>query len=153
MAELNVTKAMPTAFNLVPFNWMRSFFREMDRAFDFPEFDASPGWCPAIECKRTNGTFLVTAEVPGIEKDAVEVEVADNNLVLHGERKMESKKEEDGYFRTERSYGAFHRTIALPEGAKPDEIKAELPNGVLTVKVPVAELKPLEAKKIPVSAN
>ena len=81
------------------------------------------------------------------------VEVTDNALVIEGERKFETKKEEEGYFQTERSYGKFVRSIPLPEGCKPEEIKAELANGVLEVKVPVAETKhtmrrvPIDEKK------
>ena len=146
MPEVNVVKATTN-----PFNWMRSFIREMDRAFHMPETEER-AWWPAIECKRTNGTFQVTAEVPGIEKDGVNVEVLDDALVVQGERKMETKKEEDGYFRTERSYGKFYRAIPLPEGANADEIKAELANGVLTVKIPVTDVKPA-ARKIEVAAK
>lgn len=134
-------------FGMNPFDMMKEFGTGIDRFLGaIPE---NGTWWPAVECKRTDGTFLVKAEVPGLGKDDVKVEVMENVLVLEGERKLETKKEEDGYFRTERHYGSFHRTIPLPEGAKTDEIKAQLANGVLEVAIPVVALKPV-SKSVPV---
>jgi HSP20 family protein len=171
MAEVAVTKApemtpFPKRLNwgfpftapgtlLSPLTMMRDFSREMDRMFNtsFGPGAETGTWWPAVECKKTNGTLLVTAELPGLKKEDVKVEVTDNALVIEGERKFETKKEEEGYFQTERSYGKFVRSIPLPEGCKPEEIKAELANGVLEVKVPVAETKhtmrrvPIDEKK------
>lgn len=131
-----------------PLAMMKEFGTGLDRFFGaIPE---NGTWWPAVECKRTNGEFHVTAEVPGLGKDDVKVEVVNDALVLEGERKLETRKEEGGYFRTERHYGSFHRTIPLPEGAKTDEIQASLVNGVLEVVVPVAAVNPV-AKTIPVT--
>lgn len=166
MAEVTVTKAPEKAlfpknwgafpafpawtFGTNPFNVMRDFNREMDRFFHgFGVTGENPVWWPAVECKKTNGTFQVTAEVPGLEKKDVKVEVAEGCLILEGERRFETKKEEDGFFQTERSYGRFYRSIPLPEGAKADEIKAELSNGVLDVKVPVTEAK-AKLRQVPI---
>lgn len=168
MAETSVTKtpekalfpkswgAFPTfpswQFGANPFAMMRDFNREMDRFFHGTPTAAAPEssvWWPAVEWKKTNGTFLVKAEVPGLKKEDVKVEVAEGCLILEGERKYETRKEEEGYFQTERSYGRFYRSIPLPEGAKPEEIKAELANGVLEVKVPVVETKP-KMRQIPI---
>ena len=168
MAEVAVTKAAPEVQPFPRWNWgfplstlsqgsllsplamMRDFSREMDRMLN-TSFGGTetPTWWPAVECKKTNGTLVVTAEVPGLKKEDVKVEVTDNALVIEGERKFESKKEEQGYFQTERSYGKFVRSIPLPEGCKAEEIKAELANGVLEVKVPVVEPK-TKMRQIPI---
>lgn len=167
MAEVAVTKTPPTQptlfprktswmmplgegmFGANPFAMMREFAREMDRAFGaLPEVE-NKVWWPAIECKQANGSFVVTAELPGMKKEDVKVEIAEDTLILEGERKFEETKEDKGFFRTERSYGKFYRSIPLPEGAKPEEIKAELANGVLEVKIPVTGSKP-KMREIPI---
>jgi len=71
----------------------------------------------------------------------VKVEVTDDALIIEGERKREHKEEQEGYHRYERSFGRFYRSIPLPEGAKPDQAKAELNDGVLKISVPAPEVK------------
>jgi len=126
----------------------------LDRVFSSPatgEFETRP-WVPALEMKEINGNLVVTAELPGIKTEDVKVEVTDATLTIQGERKQEKKEEKEGVYRSERSYGRFYRSILLPDGAKPDQIKAEMNNGVLEVKVPLAEAKP-KSRRIPVSGS
>lgn len=141
-------------FGVNPFALMREFTKEMDRAFS-----ASPGgelrlqvWMPAIEVKEANGNLVVTAELPGIKTEDVKVEVTDEALTIEGERKEEKKEEKEGLYRSERSYGRFYRSIPLPEGAKTDQVKAEMNHGILEIKVPVAEAKP-KSRQIPVTGT
>ncbi len=170
MAEVAVTRKHASEAALFPkgWNWETPFFgsthpfallrdwrRDIDRIFhDFGGLETTDkGWWPAIECKKVNHEFVVTAEVPGLKKDEVKVELTDNALILEGERKYEEKKEEEGYFRSERYYGKFYRSIPLPEGYQTEGIHADLANGVLEVKIPVVEPKttmrqiPIEEKK------
>ena len=109
---------------------MREFTREMDRAFRglAPSIETEP-WTPAIDIQQCNGTLTVTADLPGLKKDEVKVEVTDDALIIEGERKREHKEDHEGYHRWERSYGHFYRSIPLPEGAKTDQVKAELQRG------------------------
>jgi HSP20 family protein len=122
---------------------MKRFTEEMDRTFaNFTtpaEYDL---WAPPLEVKHKNGNLIVTVELPGIPKEEVKVEVIEEALVIEGEKKLMKEKKEEGFFRTERSYGKFYRSIPLPKGAKADMIKAELTNGVLEVVIPVPEVKP-----------
>lgn len=159
MAKLEVSKAAATADETIWNPWFRTFpsignlwaanpfdlMREMSRGLD-RSWLAGNGrqgvWSPAIECRRVNGELLVSAELPGLKKEDIKVQVLDENLVLEGERKIESKEEKEGYFRSERSYGKFWRQIPLPEGAKTDNIKASMNEGVLEVKIPIVETKP-----------
>jgi HSP20 family protein len=132
-----------TIIGMNPYDMMREMSREMDGFFGSGETrTGETAWYPAVECRRTNGELIVTAELPGLKKEEIKVEVTDDALIIEGERKQEAKTEEDGYFRSERSYGKFYREIALPEGTKADQAKAEMANGVLEVKIPVAEVKP-----------
>ncbi|MCA2965479.1 MAG: Hsp20/alpha crystallin family protein [Acidobacteriaceae bacterium] len=159
MAKIEVSKAAATADETIWNPWFRTFpsignlwaanpfdlMREMSRGLD-RSWLAGNGrqgvWSPAIECRRVNGELLVSAELPGLKKEDIKVQVLDENLVLEGERKIESKEEKEGYFRSERSYGKFWRQIPLPEGAKTDNIKASMNEGVLEVKIPIVETKP-----------
>ncbi len=139
-------------FGVNPFALMREFTREMDRSVSGSwsgEF-APQAWMPAIEVKEANGNLVVTAELPGIKTEDVKVELTNDALTIQGERKQEKKEEKEGVYRSERSYGHFYRSIPLPDGAKTDQIKAELNNGVLEIKVPVAETKQ-KSRQIPVS--
>ena len=160
MAEVAVTKVpgllrpmFPLGnrlFGAGPFALMRELTREMDEMFEpLTELGAEAVWSPAIECKRKNGEMIVSAELPGMKKEEVKVELSDGSLIVEGERKREEKVEKEGYFRSERSYGKFFRRIALPEGAKTDQIKAELSNGVLEVHIPVPESK-AKTREIPI---
>jgi HSP20 family protein len=141
-------------FGVNPFALMREFTKEMDRAFSTSWGGelAQQAWMPAIEVKEANGNLVVTAELPGIKAEDVKVEVTDEALTIRGERKQEKKEEKEGVCRSERSYGRFYRSIPLPDGAKTDQIKAEINDGVLEIKVPVPETKQ-KSRQIPVSAS
>jgi HSP20 family protein len=140
-----------------PFSLMRRLSDDMERMFD--EFDITrpfalarqvPGfdWLPAIELFQKDNTLFVRADLPGLTKDDVKIEVDERMLTIEGERKQEMKEEVEGYITTERAYGSFFRQIALPEGASADAAKATFTNGVLEIQVPVAARKPAGARKL-----
>jgi HSP20 family protein len=131
-------------FGVNPFALIRELTSSLGTEFD------SQAWIPAVEVKEANGNLTVTAELPGIKNEDVKVEVTDQALTIQGERKQERKEEKEGVYRSERSYGHFYRSILLPEGAKVDQIKAEMKNGILEVKVPLAETKQ-KSRQIPVT--
>ena len=137
-------------FGLGPFGLMRELSEEMDRAFRgvIPSAQLEP-WTPTVDVQQCNGDLVVTAELPGLKKEDVKVELTDDSLVIQGERKHEHKEDHEGFHSFERSYGQFYRSIPLPEGAKTDMAKAELTDGVLKVSVPVAEAKK-KTRQIPV---
>jgi len=127
-------------FGLSPFAMMREFTDEMDRVFrgTAPELKA---WTPTVDVQRCNGDLVVKAELPGLKKEEVKVELTDTALILEGERKREHTEDHEGYHRYERSYGNFYRAIPLPEGAKGELANAELTDGVLKVTIPIPEAK------------
>lgn len=131
-------------FGMSPLALMREFTEEMDRAFRsrLPSLGTAgqvTAWSPAVDVQHCNGEMVITAELPGLKKEEVKVELTDDAIVIEGERKREHKEDHEGYHRYERSYGQFYRSVPLPEGAKADQVKAELRDGVLKVSVPVAK--------------
>jgi len=144
------TPAFPASrlFGLSPFAMMRELTEEMDRLYH-AKGPALEAWTPTVDVQRSNGDLVVTAELPGLKKEEVKVEVTDKALIIQGERKREVKEDKEGYHRYERSFGNFYRSIPLPEGAKADQAKAELLDGVLKVSVPAPEAK-MNVRQIPV---
>ena len=170
MAEVKVTKetggeltyrpevyfpALPfgSLLGTSPFTLMKRFTDEFDRMFGgfVPPAEAEV-WAPPIEVKHKEGNFIVTAELPGIAKEDVKVQVIEESLVIEGEKKYAKEEKAEGYYRSERTYGKFYRSIPLPKGAKADQVKAELTNGILKVVVPVPEVKPA-LREVPITAK
>ena len=140
-------------FNLNPFLLMKQFTEDMDRYFggvSVPPSGELDVWSPTVEVKQVNGKFLVTAELPGLKKENIKIEVTEEALILEGERKYEKEEKGEEYFRSERSYGRFYRSIPLPEGTDLDKAVAEFKDGVLEISVPVAEVK-TKKREIPVN--
>ncbi len=142
-----------------PFNLLRQMTNELDRVFDEPfslfrtSLAASDtDWAPNIDVVNKDNKLVTRVDLPGVKLEDVTVEVSDGMLMLSGERRKEMKEEKDNYYREERQYGSFCRTVALPKGVKADDIKATFNNGVLEVSVPlpVAAIAP-PSKKITVT--
>ncbi|KAJ1282732.1 hypothetical protein BS78_03G074000 [Paspalum vaginatum] len=105
-----------------------------------------------VDWKETPEAHVFKADLPGVKKEEVKVEVEDGNvLVISGERSREKEDKNDKWHRVERSSGKFLRRFRLPEAAKTEEVKAGLENGVLTVTVPKAEVKKPEVKSVEIS--
>ena len=92
------------------------------------------GWAPAVDLCETSDAFIVTAELPGVAREQVRIEVHDGRLLLQGRRDARVPCEQ--YHQVERGHGEFARAFALPSGADPERISADLRNGVLTIIVP-----------------
>jgi len=140
-------------FHVNPFSLMRQFTEDMDRYFtgvSVPRSGEMEVWSPTVEVKQVNGKFLVTAELPGLKKENIKIEVTEEALILEGERKYEKEQKGEEYFRSERSYGRFYRSIPLPEGTDVDKAVAEFKDGILEITVPVAEVK-TKKREIPVN--
>ncbi len=136
-------------FTMNPFAMMRDFLHETDRFYAKGSMEKAEWWAPVVEAKRADGNFVVTAELPGLKKEEVKVQVLEDTLTVEGERKQEKEEKSEEYYRSERSYGRFYRSIPLPEGADVDKAKAEFSNGLLRVSIPCAEVKQ-KVKEIPV---
>jgi HSP20 family protein len=99
-------------------------------------------WTPAVDLVESDRHLILKADLPGLGEDDVHIEVADNVLTISGDRKTESEERKEGYYRLERAFGSFSRSLTLPDGVDSDKIDASFDNGVLEVKIP----KPEEVK-------
>ena len=102
-------------------------------------------WAPSIDIYEKDGELVVKAELPGVKKEDIAVELAEGSLVIRGERKAEHEVKEQDYYRMERSYGTFQRRVRLPFEVKPEQIEAKYSDGVLEVHLP----KPKEERPQP----
>src|SRR5215211_4364823 len=118
------------------------FSREVDRLFDSFFGTSDRGlrrWIPPMDLVEADDHFVLKADLPGLSDDDVAIEVHDGTLRISGERKNEHEQRESGWYRMERSFGSFSRSLTLPDGVDPDSIKAEFHNGVLEVRIPKPE--------------
>ena len=104
-------------------------------------------WAPSVDVAETDNEVVVTAELPGVEQDDVDITITDDVLTLKGEKKEEKEVKEKNYHRIERSYGSFQRSVSLPAGVQADKAKATYKDGVLHITVPkTEEAKPKQIK-------
>jgi len=128
--------------------------KEIDRVFDafasWPAEAAGAEFRPRLEVSESDGAIVVSAELPGVEEKDIHVSIADNILTIRGEKRAEKDEKSRNMRLIERSYGAFERSLSLPEGVEADRIAARLEKGVLRVEIP----RPAGAKEkaIPISS-
>ena len=104
-------------------------------------------WAPAVDIYETENELVVKADLPDVNPQNLDIRVENNILTIRGERKFESKVNEDNYLRIERAYGSFSRSFSLANSVKSDAIKADYQNGVLTLSLPKREeAKPKQIK-------
>ena len=116
------------------------------RAYDEEGLTAST-WAPAVDIFETAENIVMKAELPGVSRENIDIQVRDNTLTLKGERKFEREVKDENYLRIERSYGAFQRAFSLPTVIQQDKIEAVFKDGVLEVMLPKAEeAKPKQVK-------
>lgn len=130
------------------FSWRTPFFAESAPSFT--------GWLtssqPLTDISEDDSAYTITAELPGLTAADVEVSLKQDYLVIKGEKKQETKREDKNFYLAERSCGTFERSFLLPEGVDRDKIKAEVAKGVLTVTLPKTEAARTPAKKIEVKS-
>jgi HSP20 family protein len=156
-----------------PFTLIRRFADEMDRLFE--DFGFGFGlrmpslltrgheslrreprlvpaeWSPRVDILEREGQVVVRADLPGLTKDDIKVELTDNLLTLQGERKLEKKEEREGYYYNERFQGTFYRSIPLPEGVDASKATAEFRNGVLEVAMPAPTRPESKSRRLEIS--
>jgi Molecular chaperone (small heat shock protein) len=133
-----------------PFRDLMNIQREIGRVFDSLFSDVDGGrmtmeWSPRVDVLENNDSYILRAELPGVNKNDVKITLRDNILTIKGEKKQEKEEKDVNFHRTERMYGSFERSFTLPSGVKNDKIDATYKDGVLTITLPkVEEAKPKE---------
>jgi HSP20 family protein len=156
-----------------PDAWSRSFLdlrKATNRLFDdfyknlrMPLMDEEAPWAfktdiwesnwPRVDMSESDNDIVITAELPGVDKDSVDISVTDNRITISGEKREQQNLEERGYYKTERSYGSFQRSFYLPCKVESDKVDAHFTDGVLTVNLPKSMAESERIKKIPIRSD
>jgi HSP20 family protein len=158
------------AFMADPFEFMRRMTADLDRVFEETGFGAlepsggsttgrgltgglgagrsTTAWVPQVETYQRGNELVLRADLPGVKKEDIHVDVEDGILTISGERQQQNEERQEGFYRREQSYGTFFRALPLPDGVDEDRIKATCENGVLEVTVPVPEQRRRGGKRV-----
>jgi HSP20 family protein len=149
-----------------PWREMETLRQQVDRLFDdlVENSGDRPAWHPAVELKDTGDTFILRAQIPGVDAKDINLEVTKEAVSISGEHRYEQQNQENGSYRSEFRYGKFHRVVSLPAAVQNDRVQADYKDGILNltlpkvtealnkvVKINLAELNPADGSK-PVAA-
>jgi HSP20 family protein len=133
--------------------WTAAPVSRVNRLFEnmFPEVRETDDmnlmeWLPAVDTYEKEGSIVVKAELPGLKKEDISIDVKNNILTISGERKHEEEVEKSGFYRSERYYGKFQRCFTLPDNVDAEQVDASYKDGILEVQIPKTERS--SAKKI-----
>ncbi|HEY2898908.1 MAG TPA: Hsp20/alpha crystallin family protein [Gemmatimonadaceae bacterium] len=166
---------MASAFMSDPFAFAQAMSQEMDRLFDTFGGTSEGGralstsgssrrlqqqggrgqsyWAPQMEVFQRGHEMVVRADLPGISPDDVQIDVEDGVLTISGERRNTNEDRQEGFYRSERSYGTFARSIALPEGVDEDQVNARYEHGVLEVMVPMPQQQRQRGRRVQIQSG
>jgi HSP20 family protein len=105
-------------------------------------------WSPQVEVFERGNELVIRADLPGLKKENVQLEVDDDALIIRGERRNEIEDQEGGFYRTERVYGSFYRAIPIPEHVEADQVKASFNDGVLEIRLPRPQQRQSGARRV-----
>src|SRR5919206_695396 len=132
---------------------------EMNRLFDTVFDTPAPGgngntlrrWMPAMDLVESDDHFVLRADLPGLSEEDVKIELEDSTLTISGERKSEHEDKGEGFYRVERAFGSFSRSLTLPQGVDAEKVTASFDRGVLEVRIPKPEQR--KPRRIEISGN
>lgn len=127
-------------------------FRSFQSDFKFPEFfgdGREDFFRPSVDAHETENELQITIELPGVDEKDISVEAQDGTLTISGEKKSDSEVKEEAYYRQERTYGSFSRSMSLPVGVDEEKIAADFSDGVLKITVPKPAKSERKPKKVP----
>ncbi len=126
-----------------PYRELMNVHEQLNRFLDEPGGQPSDsaygGWFPAIDLREEEKRFVIEADLPGVKKDDIQIEVENNVLALRGERRFDHEAKKENYHRIERAYGKFMRSFTLPARIDASEIAASHNNGILEIVIPKAK--------------
>jgi len=126
---------------------MNRLFEDAGRGYRGDEAAATTTWSPAVDIYETENEIMVKAELPGIDRKDIVLNLDNNVLTLKGERKFEKETRQENYHRIERSYGAFSRAFSIPAIVDEEKIRADYKDGILKIALPKKEqVKPKQIK-------
>lgn len=147
-----------------PFALMRQMTTELDRLLDEPVWSfrrpllrrmgvSEPvPWYPNVDVFERSGRLVTRIDLPGMKKEEVKIEVTDGQLAISGERKREEEQKKDNFYRCEREYGSFYRSVVLPDNITLDDVKATFADGVLEVSIPLPVVPEAKVRKVEITA-
>ena len=164
MAEQKPEKETQEVAPWRPFSDIARWERDMEELFDnlagsrfwpfrrrpWPPLRAMEISAPAVDVYEEKDDIVAKAELPGVGKDDIEVNVADNFLTIKGQKKKEEELKEENYYRCERSYGSFTRVVQLPSEVQTEKARASFKDGVLEVRIPKTDEAKKKVKKVKV---
>lgn len=124
-----------------------ALFEDMVNRFFNEPVSARP-WYPAVDIAENENEIVLTADIPGVKMDDIELKVENGTLTISGSREFQKQEQKGGYHRIERSYGSFHRAFTLPDSVDTDKIEASYEDGVLKITLPKKELAKPKTVKI-----
>ena len=130
-----------------PLRELGSLQNEMNRLFNTVFEAPVPGnggstmrrWVPSMDLVETDEHFVLRADLPGMSEEDIKIEFEDGTLTVSGERKAEHESKSEGYYRVERAFGSFSRSLTLPQGIDAEAVTASFDRGVLEVRIPKPE--------------
>lgn len=143
---------------------LQQLHSEMDRIFDqtfkgfglapfgFGKASAAELFKPTLDLSASEKQYTVSVEVPGVDEKDIQLEIADDTLVIKGEKKQETESKDNSFYRIERSYGSFRRMLSLPEDADRENVSAAFKKGVLTVTIPRKPSQKAEVKRVEIKS-
>jgi HSP20 family protein len=158
-----IARNIPPGWRGSPSTALQRFADEIDRMFDdfglgrrwrMAPTSIDTGldlWAPDIDVYQKDDQLVIKADLPGLSKDEVSVDITDDAVTIQGERKTERREEREGYYATERGYGSFCRVIPLPEGAITEQAKANFSNGVLEVSLPAPPAAAAKGRRLEIA--
>ncbi len=148
MSNITIRSAFP-GFEGFPSNGLSLFEDALNRFFQEPAM-ARP-WSPAVDISENENELLLTADIPGVKMEDIDIKLEHGTLTLSGRREFKKQDEKGGYHRIERGYGSFQRAFSLPETIDAEKVSAAFDNGVLTVTMPKKELAKPRSIKVALS--
>lgn len=137
-----------------PFENLRNLEKQLSQVFQNEENEDQPSngltsWRPRVDVYEENDELVFEVDASGIDKDDLDVSIEDNRLTIRGERKAEHEQSNRDYYRSERVYGTFQRSFALPDSIAEEDVSASYDNGVLTISTPLSQTA--EKRSVPIS--
>jgi HSP20 family protein len=149
----NLHKEFDQLFGALRGGFLRSPFGSGSDLDPYWRRAAGQGATPAVDIVETDDHYELTAELPGLDPEQIDVKLADGRLTIKGEKREEKEEKKEGYYLSERRFGSFQRSFAVPDGIDPDKVSADFANGLLKITLPKSPELQQKEKKIAIKSR